>query len=152
VRERSANRYTAFSAMEIRHEFPVSRSASTLARQALDGWLSDLVGEETANAARLAASELVSNAVRHGDLGPDDTIRLAGTATEDIIRVEVEQPSSAAAAHVVAPGERGPLEGGYGLRIVEELSSAWGIRADAPGAVWFEVDRDVREATPPEGL
>jgi anti-sigma regulatory factor (Ser/Thr protein kinase) len=138
--------------MDIRHELPVSLAASALARQALDGWLSELVGEDTANAARLAASELVENAVRHGDLQPGDMIRLAGLATDDIVRVEVEQPTPATDAHVVAPGERGPLEGGYGLRIVEELSSAWGVRGEAPGAVWFEVDRDVREASPPDGI
>jgi anti-sigma regulatory factor (Ser/Thr protein kinase) len=123
-----------------------------LARRALDGWLTELVGEDTANAARLAASELVANAVRHGELQPGDTIRLIGTATDDIVRVEVEQPTATTDAHVIAPGEREPQEGGYGLRIVEELSSAWGVRAEAPGAVWFEVDRDEREASPPDGI
>jgi anti-sigma regulatory factor (Ser/Thr protein kinase) len=123
-----------------------------MARQALDGWLTNLVGDDTANAARLAASELVENAIRHGELGPDDTIHLAGVATDEVVRVEVEQPTPATDAHVVAPDERGPLEGGYGLRIVQELCSAWGVRAEAPGAVWFEVDRDVREASPPEGI
>jgi anti-sigma regulatory factor (Ser/Thr protein kinase) len=136
--------------MEIRHELPASPSASPLARQILDGWLTGLVGDDTANAARLAASELVENAVRHAGVQPDDAIRLAGLATDENIRVEVEQPTPAAGAHVVAAGERGPSEGGYGLRIVEALSVAWGVRAGAPGAVWFEVDRDARETSPPD--
>ena len=137
--------------MDIRHELPASPSAGALARQILDGWLTDLVGDDTANAARLAASELVENAVRHGLLQSDDTIELVGIATDEKVRIEVEQPTSAQ-AHLVAPGEREPFEGGFGLRIVEELSSAWGVRAEAPGAVWFEVDRDDREAAPPDGI
>jgi anti-sigma regulatory factor (Ser/Thr protein kinase) len=138
--------------MDIRRELPASPSASAMARQALDGWLTDLVGDDTANAARLVASELVENAVRHASLQPEDTISLVGLATEEIVRVEVEQPTAATDAHVVAPGEREPLEGGLGLRIVEELASAWGVRAGTPGAVWFEVDRDVREASAPDGI
>ena len=54
------------------------------------------------------------------------------------MRIEVEQPSSTAEAHVVAPGEREPIEGGFGLRIVEELATKWGVRQGTPGAVWFE--------------
>jgi anti-sigma regulatory factor (Ser/Thr protein kinase) len=138
--------------MDIRHEFPATAAASAMARQALDGWLTNLVGDDTANAARLAASELVENAVRHGGLQPEDTILLTGAATDDRIRVEVEQPTSATDAHIISIGDREPSEGGYGLRIVDEFASEWGVLGEAPGVVWFEVDRDIREATPPDGL
>ena len=73
--------------MDIREELPASPSASALARRALDGWLSDLVGVDTADAARVAASELVANAVQHGGLEPDDTISLVGSATDEVVRV-----------------------------------------------------------------
>ena len=129
--------------MDIRRDLPISPEAAQLARETLDGWLSDLVGDETASNVRLAASELVENAVRHAGLETDDVIRLSGVATTDIVRIEVEQPSSAVGAKVVAAGERGPLEGGFGLRIVENVATKWGIRPETPGAVWFEVDRDV---------
>ena len=68
-------RKAAVISMDIRREFRASPAVGRLTRQALDGWLSDLVGEETAAAARLAACELVDNAVRHGGLSEQDTIR-----------------------------------------------------------------------------
>ena len=131
--------------MEIRRALPVSPSAGAQAREVLDGWLSELVGAVTADGARLAATELIENAVRHGDLGPTDTITLSGVATEDIVRIEIEQPSSAAGVHVVHEGERDAAQGGFGLRIVEGLATKWGVRPDSPGAVWFELDRGVAE-------
>lgn len=112
-----------------------------LARETLDGWLSDLVGEETAMDARLAASELVTNAVRHGGLPETGIITLSGLATPEIVRLEVEQASSAACARLVPLGERAAVDGGHGLRIVDELSSRWGIDEGPPGRVWFEVER-----------
>ena len=129
--------------MDIRRDLPITFEAAKLARETLDGWLSDLVGDETASDVRLAASELVENAVRHAGLETADVIRLSGVATEDIVRIEVEQPSPADDVKVIASGERGPLEGGFGLRIVDQVATKWGVRPEAPGAVWFEVDRDV---------
>lgn len=138
---RADNTSAALARIEIRRDFPPSSEAVALVREVLDGWLSDLVGEEVAVAARLAASELVANAVKYGGLGEQDTIVLSGLATDEIVRIEVEQPSSAADAHVVLPGEREPIDGGFGLRIVDEVSTKWGVRSEVPGAVWFEVDR-----------
>jgi anti-sigma regulatory factor (Ser/Thr protein kinase) len=123
-------------------ELPVAPTAGLLARQTLDGWLTDLVGDDTARDIRLAANELVTNAVRHGRLPATGTIRLSGFATPEVVRLEVEQASSAAGARLVSPGERDPLSGGHGLRIVNELSSRWGIEEGPPGRVWFEVGRE----------
>ena len=130
--------------MEIRRELPVSPTAGAQARQALDGWLSALVGEAPAEGARLAASELSENAVRHGHLAPTDTITLSGVATDDIVRIEIEQPTPTADVHLVPEGERDVQEGGFGLRIVDGLATKWGVRPDSPGAVWFELDRGAR--------
>jgi anti-sigma regulatory factor (Ser/Thr protein kinase) len=129
--------------MDIRRDLPISPDAAKLARETLDGWLSDLVGDETASGVRLAASELVENAVRYAGLKADDVIRLSGVATKDVVHIEVEQPTPTVDVKVVAAGERGPLEGGFGLRIVEQIATKWGVRPETPGAVWFEVDRDV---------
>jgi anti-sigma regulatory factor (Ser/Thr protein kinase) len=132
---------TALS-MKIDRDLPVSAAAGGIVRETLDGWLTDLVGEETATNARIAATEIVANAVRHGGLHAADVIHLSGVATDDIVRVEFEQASSAAGARVVPFGEREPDDGGFGLRIVQEVSTPWGVREGPPGVVWFEVDRD----------
>ena len=62
------NLLKASNSMEIRRELPVSTAAGGLVREALDGWLTDLVGKEAASDARIAATEIVANAVRHGGL------------------------------------------------------------------------------------
>ena len=128
--------------MNFRRDLPASPVAASLAREALDDWLPDLVRDaETTIAARLAASEIVANAVRHGGLQDNDVIQLKGVATDEVVRLEFGQPSSAADAHLVAAEDGDPRLGGYGLRIVDEVTAQWGVRPGPPGVVWFEVPR-----------
>ena len=84
----------------------------------------------------LLASEAVTNSLRHGGLGPDERIVLAARITRDFVRVEVRDPGPGFDPDVRhgAPG--------YGLRMLDMLSSRWGVdRADNGCRVWFEVDR-----------
>lgn len=122
---------------EIRREFSPSPVAPALAREALDGWLSAMEGEQNADDIRAAASEIVANAVRHGGLGADDVIILTGTIG-DVIRIEVEQPSPVTGAEVQPNTD--PAESGIGLRIVDKVAKRWGTDEGPPGIVWFEVD------------
>jgi anti-sigma regulatory factor (Ser/Thr protein kinase) len=62
---------------EIRREFAASPVAPALARQALDGWLSEMVGEETADDVRTVTTELIGKAVRYAGLEEDDKIVFA---------------------------------------------------------------------------
>ena len=119
---------------------PVTAEASSIARRELDGWLSSVPRDGMADRVRLAASELVSNAVRHGDLPAGIPIRLAVDVTTTAIRVEVLQPTETGAAVMVQPEDRG-TEGGYGLAIVEDVTDRWGVEPGPPGTVWFEVAR-----------
>jgi anti-sigma regulatory factor (Ser/Thr protein kinase) len=111
---------------------PVAVTASMLARRALDGWMEEVVDEEAAAAARLAATELVTNAVQHSGLQLGDEVILRALAMPQLVRIEVEQPSSAAGARIVDRDDRrGPHGGGYGLRIVDEDRREMGCRARA---------------------
>jgi anti-sigma regulatory factor (Ser/Thr protein kinase) len=113
--------------------------ASAATRHLLDGWLSSAVGKDIADTVRLAASELATNAVRHGRLDADAEIRLLVDVDNGSVRVRLEQPTSTTDAEVV-PAEDRRL-GGFGLAIVDSMTDAWGVDAGPPGSVWFEVER-----------
>jgi anti-sigma regulatory factor (Ser/Thr protein kinase) len=84
----------------------------------------------------LLASELVSNAVKHAKA---DLIAIRCQVLPQNIRVEVADegpgfepdPSKIDASQI----------GGWGLHLVDELSSRWGVADDSGSRVWFEIDR-----------
>ena len=83
---------------------------------------------------KLLASELVTNAVVHGD----GAIRLRSDLDEDRILVEVLDEGSGF-EHNVREVPFHELRG-RGLGIVEAASSRWGIH-EGPTHVWFELER-----------
>ena len=84
----------------------------------------------------LLVSELVTNCVRHACLRDGDRIVLAARLTREFARIEVRDPG---------PGfdpEVRHQANGFGLRMLDMLSSRWGVDRDDSGTrVWFEVDR-----------
>jgi anti-sigma regulatory factor (Ser/Thr protein kinase) len=84
----------------------------------------------------LLVSELVSNAVKHA---ASNSIAVRCAVTPQCVRVEVADQGPGFA---LDPGPINPSRvGGWGLHLVDELSSRWGV-ADGPGSrVWFEIDR-----------
>jgi len=119
---------------------PASVSAPGIARSRLDGWLSAALSEGDAERVRLGVSELISNAVLHGEPSWPSTIDLAVDVGAEAVRVDVTQASSTGAAAVIAPEFRGDI-GGFGLAIVEDVADRWGVEPGPPGSVWFEIDR-----------
>jgi anti-sigma regulatory factor (Ser/Thr protein kinase) len=93
------------------------------------------------DAVQLATSELVTNAVRHGDLRHDvDPIHITVRIGDQSLSVTVEQPTAAADVGV-AEGRLGSEDaGGFGLRLVDQLVDKWGYDPGPPGHVWFEFD------------
>jgi len=85
----------------------------------------------------IVVSELVTNAIRHGGLGADEYLTLCVTRLRDRIRVEVIDRGAGfdrQCATAIEPS----VHGGFGLRIVTELSERWGV-IPGEGAVWAEV-------------
>jgi anti-sigma regulatory factor (Ser/Thr protein kinase) len=87
------------------------------------------------DSALLATSEIVSNAVRHGDLEPGDPILLEIERGRGRTRVTV---SHAGAVAPTGATDRGP--GGWGLKIVDAIARDWNIDHHR-GRVraWFEI-------------
>jgi anti-sigma regulatory factor (Ser/Thr protein kinase) len=82
----------------------------------------------------LAMSELVTNAVTHGRGVVQVRIALDG------LRVRLDVTDEGQAADRDAPAEVGrDVSGGWGLRLIDEMADAWGMRRDGGGThVWME--------------
>jgi anti-sigma regulatory factor (Ser/Thr protein kinase) len=103
------------------------------ARHAL-GLLQHGLPYEREDAVKLLLSELVSNSVKYGGDGP---VLVEIESNADCVRVEVID---------CGPGFKHArrnrdldVVGGWGLVLVEELASRWGMSA-ASCRVWFEID------------
>jgi anti-sigma regulatory factor (Ser/Thr protein kinase) len=84
----------------------------------------------------ILVTELVTNAVRHAGLGPDDVIVLHLAAADGVVRAEVCDPGPG-----FEPVERAPgPDGGFGLVLLRTLSHRWGISTGGATCVWFEID------------
>jgi two-component sensor histidine kinase len=119
------------------HAWVLPREATSagLARRHIETTCPDLSPEQL-DTARLLVTELVSNALRHGD-GP---VVLVLSRTGEGLRVGVEDdgPSMPAVTHHHVLAQEG-----RGLQLVAGLAHTWGVarRGDGqPGKqVWFDV-------------
>jgi anti-sigma regulatory factor (Ser/Thr protein kinase) len=90
---------------------------------------------------RLLVSELVTNSVLHGGMGPGDRLHLHVDTPDHRVRVEVcddgagwtEQMRSTALDSDQPPG-------GWGLMLVGALADSWGVEAGERTCVWFELN------------
>lgn len=113
---------------------PFDPRAVSLARSIVGEQIGD-APPELVDDAVLLTSELVSNAVLHGE----PPLFLAVRADDDAVTVAVTDASAAEPAP--PPVASQPDEArGRGLRIVDYLASAWGVeRGDTGKTVWFHV-------------
>jgi anti-sigma regulatory factor (Ser/Thr protein kinase) len=104
--------------------------ARDLVRAALGAW--DLGDHE--GPVQLAASELVTNALMHGE---GEEVEVALGHRDGLLRLEVTDGGGSGVPAVRTPGEGGL--GGWGLRIVEQVADEWGTESDDDGrtTVWM---------------
>jgi anti-sigma regulatory factor (Ser/Thr protein kinase) len=108
--------------------------AAVQARRFARAWAAErALPEPVVEDIELVVSELVTNAIRHGE--PPIELELS-QPTAGTIRGEIRDGSDVAPAPKPAPDYRG----GFGLRIVDARSSRWGTTARSDGKdVWFEI-------------
>ncbi len=112
---------------------PLSPASARLARQ----HVRDVTGTAEDPRVALVVTELVTNAVVHGQGGPT----LAVTATPSSVRVEVHDDGPGLPR--LRPFSEEPTTSGRGLALVDMVADAWGVVAD-PGdgkTVWAEISR-----------
>ncbi|GAA1269776.1 ATP-binding protein [Sphaerisporangium rubeum] len=124
---------------------PATADSASRAREEVRDWLGE--SHPAYEQARLAVSELVTNAIRHprqDPAQPPGRVNLRLVATTDRVRIEVTDQGRTGVASRPCAQEASPLaEGGRGLLIVDLLSEGrWDTYAnpDGPGrTVWCEI-------------
>jgi anti-sigma regulatory factor (Ser/Thr protein kinase) len=111
-------------------------AAPSAARSAVAHALTGRVDGRVLADAELVVSELVTNSVQHAGLSADDFVRIGAGVTEGVLRLEVDNPG---ATGTVAPRNPDTERSGFGLRIVETLSDAWGVSRNGHTRVWVEL-------------
>jgi anti-sigma regulatory factor (Ser/Thr protein kinase) len=95
-----------------------------------------------ASDAVLIVSELVANSVTHAGVGDDDSVLVELTRLDDRVRLAVTDRGSQEEPHIPAPDP--DMLHGFGLRVVDQLSLAWGVVRDGAGItrVWCDLPLD----------
>ena len=113
--------------------------AAAAARRAL-GALRAPLGPRLFEEVSLLVSELVTNSVRHGDVGPDGEIKLNVDVREDRVRVQVDDRGRGFEDRPLPRVEE--ERGGFGLYLVDHLADRWQTeRHHGATRVWFELSR-----------
>jgi len=86
--------------------------------------------------AKLVASELVSNAVRHSGCGPRHEIDVRVRLSSELFEIAVRDPGLS--DHVPEVRETAE-DGGFGLAIVNEIAYRWGTTRSDGQVVWAQV-------------
>jgi anti-sigma regulatory factor (Ser/Thr protein kinase) len=117
-------------------DLPGGLQAPQHARRAIEEHFGAVVDAAMLASVELLTTELVSNAVRHGGAGEQEVVVMHLALAPGTLRVEVCDTGAG-----FAPGPPRPYgEGGYGLFLVSEVSTRWGVSRDDSNCTWFEIE------------
>jgi anti-sigma regulatory factor (Ser/Thr protein kinase) len=127
----------AHAGNELSVRFARGPSAASAARNALLA-LESRVDARCLDDIRLLVSELVTNAVRHGDGGSEGDVQLDVSIEAPRLRVEVADPG--AGFDPQPRDDEMTRPGGWGLYLVDRIADRWGVVRNRMNRVWFEID------------
>ena len=132
---------------EIRHfgrlaevTLPNGSRAPGAARMVIAHCLAGLVSQRVLPDAELLVSEVVTNSMRHGELGDGDTVIVRVYLAAEAVRLEIENPGTAGVIASRPPARR-PRRDGFGLELVDRLAARWGVDRAGATSVWLEMGR-----------
>ena len=125
--------------------FHRSLAAAGEARGFLRDVLSHRIPPVVLDDAVLLTSELAVNGVRHVPAAAGDWLEVSVDQADEALEVSVRSPGKDFARRE-DHSRRGEV-GGWGLHLVDQLSSRWGVTPDPDGtAVWFHIDWSTAES------
>ncbi|MDA0182936.1 SpoIIE family protein phosphatase [Solirubrobacter phytolaccae] len=121
-------------------ELPGGLQASAAARGVVADTLAGVASDPELDDLLIVITELVNNAVVHGgaaDAGERVLVHVA--AADQQLRAEVSSRGGAFEPRTPSAVDE---PGGFGLLLVDQLSSRWGMDGGTDLCVWFEIDRN----------
>ena len=117
---------------------PTTKDAPALARRAVDSLEVHLKPQQLGDV-RLIVSELVANVVKHSGKAPEETVDVEVTVAPDVVRGSIcDIGEWLPDPELVEEPQEGRAEA-FGLFLVDQLSTRWGIQRETPTCVWFEM-------------
>jgi anti-sigma regulatory factor (Ser/Thr protein kinase) len=120
----------------IEFNLPAAPSAAPTGRSEVTRRLSRRLAVGVLEDARLLLTELITNALRHSGMRPDDEIGVKAELSDGTLRLEVRDPGRNGEVARRAAGARG---GGFGLFLVDRLTTRWGVERRNGTMVWAEL-------------
>jgi anti-sigma regulatory factor (Ser/Thr protein kinase) len=135
---RRSNTDAPFS-QSVAMRIPGGPFAPRTARSMLSSRIAPGVNGTILEDAALIVSELVTNSVRHANVGVQKLLAVDVTTLKDRLRITVSDPGSDCEPRLVPAGPEATH--GFGLRLVDRLATAWGVTHEPVGTtqVWCEI-------------
>ena len=115
---------------------PANPSSAITARTEVTRRLAERLTTGALDDVRLLLTELITNSLRHAGMTPGDEIGVKAELSDGTVRIEVSDPGRDGPVEVRPPGAHG---GGYGLFLVDRLTSQWGVDRRDGTTVWAEL-------------
>ena len=126
----------------MRFRLPPDMRSPAEARRTLEALRVSLDGPIVDDAA-LLVSEVVSNSARHAGLGAADAIEVRVRGSRAMLHVDVTDPGPGFEPEV----RPRPDDGGWGLWLLDQLATRWGVEHGDATRVWFDLAPPVSAAS-----